>query len=71
MSTDITSRHHEVDKEVRRILGRDSSSDAFDYHILKLCILIDRNINDKELAREMLNEIRLVVEDLHARIHRL
>ena len=71
MSTDITSRHPEIDKEVRRILGRDSPSDLFDYHILRLFILIERNVDDKELAREMLYEIRLVVEDLHERIHRL
>lgn len=53
------------------MLGRDALSASFDYHLLRLFVLIERKVGDKELAREMLNEIRLVVEDLNERIHRL
>jgi len=71
LSADSKPRHPEIDAEVRRMLGRDASSDSFDYHLLRLFVLIERKVEDKELAREMLSEIRLMVEDLNERIHRL
>lgn len=52
MSADSGRRHPEVDAEVIRILGTDASGDSFDYHLMRLFILIDRTVSDKELAYE-------------------
>jgi len=36
LSADSKTGHPEIDAEVRRMLGRDSASTSFDYHLLRL-----------------------------------
>ena len=71
MSTDAKPCHPEIDAEVRKTLGKDTPSTSFDYHLLRLFLLIQRTVKDEELVHEMLEELRLIVNDLHERIQRL
>jgi hypothetical protein len=70
LSADSKPRHPEIDVEVRRIIGKNAQDDSFDYDLMRLFILIQREADDKELAHEMSDEILLVVKDLRERIQK-
>jgi len=61
----------DIDEEVRRAVGKEASSSSFEYHVMKLVVLIDRNVQDKELYKDMVNELILAIEDLRTWVHRL
>jgi hypothetical protein len=69
--TATKSRYADVDREVRKLVRREVPDSSFQVHLTRLSLLIQRKVQDKELADEMMNEIRLVVDDLHTRINRL
>jgi len=60
----------DIDEEVRRAVGKEVSNSTFEYHVMKLVVLIDRNVQDKELYKEMVNELILAIEDLRTWVHR-
>ena len=56
---------------MRKLIRKDVPDSSFQVHLTRLSLLIARKVKDKRLADEMLNEIRLVVDDLFVRINTL
>jgi len=53
-----------MDNEVRKIVGRDVSSASFEYHIIKLILLIEQEVQERALVEEMIDEVILAIRDL-------
>jgi hypothetical protein len=53
-----------MDSEVRRIVGRNVPSTSFEYHVIKLILLIEQEVQEKALVEEMINEMILAMRDL-------
>ena len=64
MSTEPKRRHPEMDSEVRRIVGTDVSDSSFEYHVVKLMLLIGDEVQDEVAYKEMTNEMILALNDL-------
>lgn len=64
MSTNLEDRRLEMDSEVRRIVGRNVPSTSFEYHVIKLILLIEQEVQEKALVEEMINEMILAMRDL-------
>jgi DNA polymerase III delta prime subunit len=60
----------EIDEELRKA-NLSVPRTPFLYHMLRLRLLIERKVDDKKLADEMLNEIYLSGEDLLRQIHEM
>ena len=64
MNTDSKDRYSDMDNQVRKIVGRDVSSTSFEYHLIKLMLLIEQELQDKDLVEEMTDEMILAIRDL-------
>jgi hypothetical protein len=53
-----------MDSEVRRIVGTDVSDSSFEYHVVKLMLLIGDEVQDEVAYKEMTNEMILALNDL-------
>ena len=71
MSTEPKNRHPEVDAEARKIVGKDLPDTSFEYHVVRLVLLIEREVHDKEAIEEMTDEVILAIRDLRTWFHRL
>ena len=71
MSTEPKNLHPEVDAEARRIVGKDLPDTSFEYHVVRLVLLIEHEVQDEEVAKEMTNEVILAIQDLRTWFHRL
>jgi len=69
MSTDRSHDYAEIDAEVRRRLPSYASDTSFEYHILRVFLMIDREVEDKALAGDMMNEILLAIHGLRESFH--
>jgi len=64
LSTNPEDRRPEMDNAVRRILGKDVSRASFEYHVIKLILLIEQEVQEKALVEEMIDELIMAIRDL-------
>ena len=64
MSAEPKLRYPEIDQELATLLGRDKSELSFMYHFNRVELLIMRKVGDRELAKEMLNDLELFRQGL-------
>ena len=69
MSTEPKGRNPEMDSEVRKIVGRNMPSTSFEYHVVKLILLIEQEVQDREVVKEMTDEVILAIHDLRTWFH--
>lgn len=49
---------------MRKIVGRETSDTSFEYHVVRLLLMIEQKVQDKESVEEMTNEMILAIRDL-------
>ena len=64
MSTEPKPRYPEIDQELVTVLGKSKSELSFMYHFHRAQLLIARKVEDKDLAREVIDELELFRESL-------
>ena len=64
MSTEPKQRYPEIDQELVTVLGKSKSELSFMYHFHRAQLLIARKVEDKDLAREVIDELELFRESL-------
>ena len=61
--------YSQIDAEVRKRLGTQASDTSFEYHLLRACVMIQRMVEDEDLAHDMVNELYLAIHDLRESFH--
>ena len=46
-----------------------ASDTSFEYHLLRACVMIQRMVEDEDLAHDMVNELYLAIHDLRESFH--
>ena len=64
MSTEPEQRYPEIDQELVTALGKSKSELSFMYHFHRAQLLIARKVEDKDLAKEAIDELELFRESL-------
>ena len=64
MSTEPEQRYPDIDHELVTVLGKGKSELSFMYHFYRAQLLIARKVEDKDLAKEVIDELELFRESL-------
>ena len=64
MSTESNNRYAEIDRELLILLGKSKSEVSFMHHFHRAQLLILRKLEDKALAKEVIDELDLFREGL-------